>query len=94
MREKSKKSDKNPASRSCRYSVFSYQLSVKGSSRSSCSMRSNHIEQVLTRILMLKKQEREILRGVRWIIQGGQMNFVKRKNDFFILAGVIIGIFI
>lgn len=57
-------------------------------------MRSNHIEQVLTRILMLKKQEREILRGVRWIIQGGQMNFVKRKNDFFILAGVIIGIFI
>lgn len=32
--------------------------------------------------------------GVRWIIQGGQMNFVKRKNDFFILAGVKIGIFI
>ena len=25
---------------------------------------------------------------------GGQMNFVKRKNDFFILAGVKIGIFI
>jgi len=39
-------------------------------------------------------REREILWGVRWIIQGGQMNFVKRKNDFFILAGVKIGIFI
>ena len=39
-------------------------------------------------------REREILWGVRWIIQGGQMNFVKRKNDFFILAGAKIGIFI